>query len=138
MPHLRIREDTWLYIIAEDNYDELTDLVKVGISGNPWYRVEALQPGCPSGCLFLYHAFCFPFRRMALELEQGFHRWQKGQRLHGEWFHLMPHDALDKLRTHIAASFREFDEDGYERLLDVLHGESEDNTTDLRGVFINV
>lgn len=93
---------TWLYIIAADGpYGPC----KIGISDNPWSRVENLNPCSPDGSLTVYFAFGLPSRRVAHELEQHFHKWQKKVRLHHEWFDLTPDEALHAMCMHIWATF---------------------------------
>lgn len=115
-------ERAWLYIIAEEHGDDLKPPVKIGISGNPWSRVNALQAGCPSGYLYLYHAFCLANRELARSLEQHFHRWQDAKRIHGEWFELSPDEALSLLRTHVIASLWDGeDEAAHDQFMDVVY-----------------
>lgn len=123
-------ERTWLYIIAEEESDgRCKGPVKVGISSNPWVRAQSLEAGCPGGSLLVVHAFCFPHRLMAQELEQHFHKWRRRENIHREWFGLTPEQAMGLVRQHIAASFDE--RPTYEAILDALDLVEEGGRTDL-------
>ena len=111
---------TWLYIITPDAYPY--GPCKIGISENPWSRVEDLNPASPCGSLIVYYAFGLPKRELAHDLEQHFHKWQKKKRLHHEWFDFSPDEALKEVCMHVWASFSDCleDEESFDGISDAL------------------
>lgn len=126
-------ERIWLYILAEEVGDGICKgPCKIGISSNPWRRAQALEAGCPGGTLLVVHAYGLPHRPMAQDLETHFHKWQRRNRIHREWFGLEPEDAMHLVYQHICATFdeRPFHDDLMNLLLDATYG----GRTDLCGV----
>lgn len=126
----------WLYVIAEDVApNEPVGPCKVGISSNPFCRMDALQTGCPSGQLYIVRAFGFASRAVAQSLESHFHRWRNFQRRHREWFDLSPDDAVRLVRHHIHNTLTNEGKGCAgrleDRLEDVIWADTEDELTDL-------
>ena len=88
-------ETVYVYLIAVQD-DGRTGPVKVGIANNVRKRQKSLQTACPYK-LGLVHAFAFPNREMAREVEQCFHDGLSDKREIGEWFRLNPIIALNLL-----------------------------------------
>ena len=124
-------EITWLYLIATDVAPlPPVKAVKVGITANPFGRVDDLQCGCPDQ-LYIARAFGFSSRARARSLEKHFHHWKRDHRIHREWFYLDVDEALESLRIHIEASLTDGTEDYLDRFLEILWADSEEELTDL-------
>jgi hypothetical protein len=72
---------------------ELTGLVKIGATKNPFERVRNLQTGSPDR-LNLVATIEFPSLHHAYAAEQKLHKRFSKYRVHGEWF--KPDQTLDK------------------------------------------
>ncbi len=79
---------TYLYAIGHTNGP-----VKIGISDNPAGRLSQLQTSCPFP-ISLIHAEPCESREIAYSDERFIHRHLKDRRLHGEWFDVPAHLAL--------------------------------------------
>lgn len=125
-------ERTWLYIIAEDTApDAPRDLVKIGFSNKPFKRLDTLQAGCPTGCLYIVRAFGFKDRAYVQSIEKHFHGWLKNDQCHREWFWIAPDWAVELVRRHICLTMREESDADYEEFKRILWADTEDEFTDL-------
>lgn len=69
----------YLYIIG----NEVENICKIGISGNPSKRLKQLQTGCPYKLTILAVVGSFDY-----ESEKNLHNRYKDYRLNGEWFRI--------------------------------------------------
>lgn len=95
--------DSFVYIIAPLKGAEFVAPVKVGMSSSPQSRLETFQTAAPFR-LGIYHAFAFPNREIAKQVEGAFHAVLKRHCSHGEWFNITPKAAF----YHMAANLRAF------------------------------
>lgn len=70
------------------------DIVKIGVSDNPWYRLVAIQ-GCNPYELRLVQATDPRPRHEAMTIERLAHEKLKDKRIRGEWFACSPDEAMD-------------------------------------------
>lgn len=94
-------EDVFVYVIAVREGQEIKGPVKIGVSAWPHGRLEALQTACPFS-LELVREFRFPSRKIALDVEECFHKTQAKHRLRGEWFDLAPSFAIMIINLHVS------------------------------------
>jgi hypothetical protein len=86
---------SYVYIIGR-----ATGPVKVGISNNPWSRLEQLKTGCPFPVEVLFNRD-LGSRDLAIQIEQDFHAVYEEDRLHGEWFDMDDEAAICGVETAI-------------------------------------
>ncbi len=78
-------DTTYIYILAAVNGEMLEGPVKIGISADPWKRLNEIQTGNPRE-LQVATWFPLPTREIARHIEFGIHQVQRGRALRGEWF----------------------------------------------------
>lgn len=78
----------YIYVIAAANHS-----VKIGIAGNPQFRLRELQTGCPFR-LKVFAQFKITNRSSALKLERQIHKRLGRVQLEGEWFNITAPDAV--------------------------------------------
>jgi len=95
-------DDCFVYIMARLVDGEAQAPIKVGISCNPRERLKQVSRdvGAP---LVIVAKFPFWRRRLAYEVEQGFHRACAEFRTTGEWFDLEPQDAIGLMTENLKA-----------------------------------
>lgn len=86
----------YIYVMAASRDDGLSEPVKVGISANPASRLSSINTAAPFR-VALHRVFRMPSREMAQALERKFHELNADKRLNGEWFHMVPDDAVQSL-----------------------------------------
>lgn len=91
--NIRDPEDHYAYIMAHLVDGCIVAPVKIGISKHPEKRLKQVQATMP-GRIVLLAKFCFWRRDHALMVEQAFHRTCRLYRVGGEWFDIMPSDAV--------------------------------------------
>lgn len=103
-------EKPWfVYVIG---YSKLGP-VKVGITHNPYKRLQQLQTAHHEPLKF-FHCEFMEDRKQALAVEEKFHSIEDEFRLKGEWFSLAPDSAIENLKDYL--SFVEMEEE--ERSID--------------------
>lgn len=83
----------YVYLICSQVDGKLHGPCKVGISDKPEKRLRQVQTGSPHKLIVAF-AFLFWDRRMASLVETAFHDCHDESRMQGEWFNMLPHEAL--------------------------------------------
>lgn len=93
-------QDIYVYVFGIRKKNRVSGPVKVGISATPSKRLASMQTGCPDE-LVLVTTFRFHCRENAKSIEAIFHKLHDKDRRKGEWFNLIPSDAIQYLITYI-------------------------------------
>ena len=83
----------FVYVIT---HPDKPSLCKIGHSINPYDRLSSANIWCERKAWELTACFYFPDRKAA---EDEVHEHFKDRQLEGEWFQLLPHDAVTFLHT---------------------------------------
>lgn len=94
----------YIYIMAKigDGARDFIAPVKVGMTTSLGGRLGTIQTAAPFP-IGIFHAFTFPNKEMALEVEQGFHKCCARFRSHGEWYDLAPKKAAFLMAANLRA-----------------------------------
>lgn len=90
----------YAYIMAHLVNGEIVEPVKIGISKHPAKRLKQVQAVMP-GQIVLVAKFRFWDRAHAFQVEKAFHRTCAPYRVFGEWFDIVPADAVGLMRENL-------------------------------------
>jgi hypothetical protein len=99
----RDRTDNYVYIMAHVGATHLCGPTKIGISRNPVVRLGQIRYDEGRDDIIIVAQFAFWKRKHARWVEAAFHKVCDVYRVRGEWFDLMPADAVAIMKKNLKA-----------------------------------